>query len=316
MLGRILLIAALAGSVDVALGQQGPPVPEAPSDEGGVARAPFSLNAAFDAYAEHAFASDLDDPDQGSVSVTRVGGVLDVVIPLREGHKLIPSFGSEYSRYNFDEDTLIAGTDQPWDDVLEHRVGLTYQGKVNEHWGVIAGGSLDASYQTGADFGDSLTYGARLGATYTRDEKLTIGLGVAAFTRLEDGVLIIPFPVINWKISEQWSVRTGSRGVRGLRGEVVYSPFERFSFSVGAGVEGREFRLDEDGPISGGVGRDWRVPVSFIAQWHVAKQVTLRGEVGAHFFQSYTIDDINGNEVADADAGMAPFVGVGVAFTF
>ncbi|GJQ29216.1 MAG: hypothetical protein HBSAPP03_11000 [Phycisphaerae bacterium] len=312
----VLMLVALAGLAPAAFAQQGPPVPEYnPADGGAPPRDGPKVNATFDFGGRFSFPSDFSD-GPGSVSVARAGGSIDVAIDPSDSTRFIVSFGTEYSTYDFDEDTSIASTNEPWDNVLSHTVAVTYRGKVSPQWHVILAASADASYEVGADFADSLTFGGRVGATYSAHERLTVGLGVLVSTRLEDDPIIIPFPILDWQITDQWSLRTGRGSARGVRLEVAFAPNESLTFSLGGGVEAREFRLDDAGPIPDGVGRDWKAPVSLAVEWKLGEQVTLLGEAGVNLWQNYTIDDANGDELADADADLGFFAGLGVRVRF
>jgi hypothetical protein len=308
---------ALFAAAGTALAQQGPPVPEYRQDEGG---APASEErrpeASFSLFTNYAFPSDFDDAP-GDVSIWRAGGMLDVSIPVRERDSVIVSFGTEFSSYDFDTGTSIAGTNEPWDDVLENFLLVSYRARVHPQWTVLAGAGANASYQSGADFGESVTFlGKAVGLYHARDG-LSMGLGVLVSSRLEEDVIAIPFPVIDWSVSDKWSVRTGgSMSGRGWRIEVGWQATETFSLSLGTGLEAREFRLDDAGPIPDGVGRDWRAPASLVANWKPVPQVTLRAEVGAIVFQNFAADDSTGAELADVDADPTVFIGLGASLGF
>lgn len=314
---RIFALLALAGLCASAAAQHGPPVPRTPDEEGGAPAAERPRpEASLYFNLQHDFAAEFDDAP-GDVSITRAGLGLDVSIPFDDRQRLVVAFYNELSNYEFDDATSIAGvTGEPWDNVLEHYLGLTYRTSINDQWRVFVGGTLDSSYETGADFGDSLTFGAQLGATYSANDNVTIGLGVLVSSRLEDDVLVVPFPIINWTISEKWSLHTGRSHGRGLRAELAFSPIEQLTLALGAGVEAREFRLEDTGPIPDGVARDWRVPVSLVARWDFSKQVSIHAEVGADVFTNYTVDDASGNELDDVDGNAAVFAGVGATFNF
>ncbi|CAG0965412.1 hypothetical protein PHYC_00956 [Phycisphaerales bacterium] len=317
MPSRLLALVVFAGLCTSAAAQHGPPVPRTPDEEGGAPAASRPRpEASLFLGLQHDFASEFDDA-AGDVAITRVGAGLDVSIPLDDRQRFVVAFFNEFSNYEFDDATAIAGTTgEPWDDVLEHYLGVTYRSRVSDHWGVFAGASVDASYQTSADFGDSTTFGGQVGGTYSPNDKVTLGLGILVSTRLEDDVFVIPFPVVNWTISDRWSFHTGRSHGRGLRAEVAFTPIEPLTLALGAGVEAREFRLEDTGPIPDGVVRDWRVPVSLVAKWSFSKQVSVQAEVGADVFTNYTVDDSAGNELDDVDGNAAVFAGIGATFNF
>ena len=95
-----------------------------------------------------------------------------------------------------------------------------------------------------------------------------------------------------------------------------YQAMDELELSLNVGFESRDFRLADDAPVTNGVGRDSRLPVSVAAKWKVHPQVTVSAEVGANFNQEFTLDDESGNRVNKLDADMGFFAGVGVTFTF
>jgi hypothetical protein len=77
-----------------------------------------------------------------------------------------------------------------------------------------------------------------------------------------------------------------------------------------------DFRLDDDEPVPKGVGRYERLPVGLDVTWHVSKQLGISVYGGAHVWQQYELDNENGDELAQDDADIAPFLGAGVEWKF
>lgn len=293
-----------------------PPTDLAPSDT----PAPESpewprINASLSLDAAHAFEADFDNAP-GSVGVSRFSAELDVSIALDERQAFIVSLSSEYAAYDFSDATgFVSGTSEPWDDVLEQMLSLTYRRRVSDQWSVLAGLSVRSSAEVGADFSDSLTYAARAGAVYALNEKTRLGLVVVVDTRLEDNTLFFAFPVIDWQFADRWSLRT-SGSSRGARLTLGYQATEQLELGLGVGVLGREFRLDDNGPVPDGVARDLGVPVVLTARWTPTQQVTISAQAGAFVYRNLELKDANGDKITDLDADISPFVGVGVSFDF
>jgi len=304
-----------------ALAQIGPPTPsrEESMQEGGRGEAPTTsepprISGSFKLTGEYNSPGDLDDG--GDVSISRVRGDLGVYFRLDETSRIAFNFDTEYNGYDFSDDVAFGpGGNEPWDDVIGHSLQLTYSNRVNDKWTIIAGAGVDSYYETGADFGESLTYAGRLGASYKISETLNLGGMIYVSSRLEDDTLFIPIILVDWKITDQWSLET--RGwARGAALSLGYQATDALQILLTGGFEGRDFRLDEDGPTPDGVGRDWRVAAGLMAEWQVHEQVLLTGMLGANLWQELTLDDSNGDEIAETDVDPSLLVGVRVTFTF
>lgn len=259
-----------------------------------------------------AFNTEFDD-EEGDLTVYRSGTSLGAAIPVGERANLDVGLDYELSSYQFDDATgFIEGTDDPFETV--HRVSLSalYGVQQTEHWGWFAGGSVTMSGEDGADFGESLSWGVLGGARYRLSENVTIGFGAGVRTRLEESAIFIPVVQLDWKINEQWSL--SNAGQTGLT--LAYRPTQTWTFTASAAWEMRNFRLDEDGPLPGGVVEERRFPVAIGAIWRPAPRLSISGAIGAHFGQSFEVSDEDGDEVADVDADTTPFLALGVAYSF
>jgi hypothetical protein len=221
------------------------------------------------------------------------------------------------SWYSFDEATGFAGgTDEPFDNMTDFGLNALYHHKFNERWNGFAGAGVGAAFEAGADFSDSLTYQLAGGATYSFSPKLTLGAGVRVATRTEESALIVPIIIIDYKFADKWTLRTGA-AQRSYGLILSYAPSDTWTFSGRVGVEGRAYRLDDDNAASAdGVARDWRIPVAFDAAWKANQQVTITGTVGVTAWQEITLDDEDGDEIAQDETDPALFVGAMVRFEF
>jgi hypothetical protein len=311
----LALVCPVCALAPLANAQHGPPMPSIEEDPPASPEpAKSRVSASLDLFANHVLTADFD-ASPGDVSLTRIGSQLGVNADLGERRSLGIGFTAMHTWYEFDGATGFGTSGEPWDTVAELDLALRYNAPINDRWGFLVGANVNAAFENGADFADALTFGGRGGVTYSISEQATIGLGVAVTSRLEEDAFIVPFPFIAWEITEQW--RLGSYGSsRGSGLALSYSPSETWTFTVRAGVEAHEFRLDDAGPTPDGVGRAWHVPIELLAQWKVHPQVTVVAGVGLVAWQQYTLDDAAGNEIAEINADAAFAFGVGVTFTF
>ena len=264
--------------------------------------------------AEYTFESSLDDAD-ADLSVARAGLIADLAIPINERFRLALNTDFELSWYDFEsDDTGSAGLfDDPLEDVYRFRVSPGFFYAVNQQWGVLAGGIVEIAGEAGADVADSTTWGGYVGARYAFSENFAMTGGVMAKTRIEDNALFLPIIGFEWKVNSRVTLSTSGPGF-GLRLHTMID--EKWSMSLGAAWESRDFRLDDDAMISGGIARDERVPITLGVTYKPTDRVTLALYGGAIVWQELSLDDEDGNELVEDNTDPTPFVGFTASFRF
>ena len=91
---------------------------------------------------------------------------------------------------------------------------------------------------------------------------------------------------------------------------------EELTLSLHAAYQGRAYRLDDEGPVPGGVGRDSRIPVWVQARYAFTPRATASLAAGVVAFQEYTVLDQDGNELDQQEADWTPFLGASVVVVF
>lgn len=253
--------------------------------------------------------SDLDDG--GTVGVVRLGPTLGVRYMPGETWFLDLSAGAEFSFYDFDGATTIVPGGDPAGDFGRYSLGARYTARASDDWWWFVGGAARWSAEDGADIGESFTASGTVGATYAVNDRLTIGVGLAVRSRLEDDVQVFPVPVLDWQISDQWSLATVDRAVR-----LSYEPGDAWTVFLQGGWESREYRLSEDGPIPDGVMRDDRIPVELGVIWRANSHIDLTGTIGVSAWNSYEFLDATGTEIADTDSDPALMAGLAARLRF
>lgn len=281
-----------------------PPAPQERETAANQSRSPLSF--AITGNAQWVFASDLDG-SEGEVSIARAGADVTAIFAFSRTDRVILSVGEEFSFYEFsDADVLDSGED-PIGDASDTSINLTYTTKVSDRWGLTATAGARFSAETGAEFSDSLVGSGVVIATYDFNDRLTAGGGVLVRTRLEEDVLVIPIATVNWKINDRWTL-SNTGGSAGVRFVLAYKHSDAWTLTGDVGFEGREFRLDEDGPIPGGVARDTRLPIALGARYNPSPKLTFSLRAGAHFLQELEFDDNDGDEVVETDVDPTGFI--------
>ena len=89
--------------------------------------------AAFDLYADHAFASDLTD-SAGELSISRLGAGFQMIFPVLSDSQIGVALGAEHWNFDFKDATAFDSVDgDPWSGVNDLDLTLTFSNRINEH---------------------------------------------------------------------------------------------------------------------------------------------------------------------------------------
>jgi len=131
------------------------------------------------------------------------------------------------------------------------------------------------------------------------------------FSRLEDSSRIFPILAIDWNITDRWNLSTG-RGLAASQGPglmLSYKLNEDWSLGLAGRYEDIEFRLDNEGPAAGGVGRDQSMPVVFMAILEPSKKFSLSVFAGIELNGTLKLKDALGDVVEESDYDPAALFG-------
>ncbi len=253
----------------------------------------------------------------GEVQVNRFDLGLGTHTGLTESLQWNNSFFFGLGDYSFEG----GGLGDPWDDILNLRLGSRLAYALTEHWGISGGGVLIFSPETGADWGDSITGGGTVAAEYRHGDTLYVSLGVGVISQIEDDVAIWPAAGLNWLPHPKWAFRLGSvpaSGGIGTGGEVAYRVVESLEIGVGGLYNQRRFRLDNAGvaPTPSGVGEDNSVPVRLRLGWDVFPHVSVHAIGGAVLAGELRLEDRTGALLTEQDYDPAPYAAVRVTGHF
>jgi hypothetical protein len=220
--------------------------------------------------------------------------------------------------YDFDGGGFSLGN--PWETILQMRLGTKLTYDFNQQWGMFVGGILMFSPETSASWGDSVTGGGMVGVQYRHSETLFTSLGVAVVTQLEDDPKVTPSVGLNWVPGGgPWKVRIGSVPASGgtvAAGEVAYRIFEPLEVGLGALYNERRFRLNDSGPARNGVGEDNNLPVRVRVGWNINPNFSLQFLGGVAFGGELTLDDSRGRTLRSSDYDPAAYAGMRVVGAF
>ncbi len=247
------------------------------------------------------------------------------------GPKFFAGFGFTYTGefYNFSGHPNIVGSDRPWSQVNVAELSSGVFVKVDDHWGVFGGFGVNSAGQTGADFGQTLTYGGAVGADYKVSDQLSVGLSIVVRSRLEQGILVLPFPSFSWKLPfdpEHWRAFSGGGASGGGGGGnspgvvvgVAYTPMDPLTISAGLSSLGlaNSFRLNDRSVAPNGVVEDNYTQLVLSIHYVPAAHLSVNGFVGVDLPGRLKILNSSRVTVYDEHYSLAPVVGLSVSYAF
>lgn len=216
----------------------------------------------------------------------------------------------DYENWDFSEVQRLAGIDL-WDEIFRPGLSVPIFYMPGNQWrfGLIP--SVEIAGATGAEAGESLSYGTALMAAYAITPDLTLGLGAGVFERLGQTEGYV-FPVVAWHISDQLELtnpfEAGPVGPAGL--ELVYRPDEKWEMGLGGAYRSYRFRLDDSSTVADGIGQvDFWAPFARVGR-RISKHLLLELNGGATFDGKIIIEDRNARHIGGTGYETAPFFGL------
>lgn len=217
----------------------------------------------------------------------------------------------DYEHWNFSGIAGLDGGVDLWDDIFRPGVSVPVFYSPSSRWRFGFIPAADIAGATGAQAGESISYGAVLSAAYVFGPDLMLGLGGGVFNRLDE-LEAFPYIVIDWKITDRFRLtnpfQAGPVGPAGL--ELIYTPDPVWEMGLGGAYRSYRFRLDDSSAVPDGIGQVdfWALFVR--AGYQLGQHLALDVEGGALIDGSITIENENAHELGKTDTDPAPFVGL------
>lgn len=255
----------------------------------------------------YTFDTDLDAG--GGVSVHRYyveGGLAYLFRPDR-----MVSFSAGYGQ----DDYRFSGTPALWGNIDSYRAGAFVRWGLDKTWSLFAAPSFRTYAEEGASHSDAWTGGLFAGAAYRFSKKLTVGPALGIIGQLEDSPRYFPVLIIDWSITDRWSLGTGG-GLGATQGPGLglhYKATDKLKLSLSGRYESKRFRLDRSGVAPNGVGEDESVAVFGIFSYVISERASISAILGYDFGGKLRVEDENGGYVSSTDYKNAPTVGLAVS---
>ncbi|MCX2980582.1 hypothetical protein EYC98_06800 [Halieaceae bacterium IMCC14734] len=221
------------------------------------------------------------------------------------------SIGAGVSEYEFSQQASIGG-EQPWDQIRDYRVSLPIRFAPSEKTSVIIIPSVRTYIESGASLSEGRTEGVLAGMSWKLSDSLTLGPGFGWFSEVGGGSTAFPIVVIDWKITDRISLTTGS-GLAASQGPGLtlnYQLADKWTLGLTGRFEQTRFALDSDGDDGAQVGEDQSAPLLVTVEYSPWPMTSMSLLVGAEFAGQLTLEDANGDNVANSEFDTAPVIGL------
>lgn len=223
---------------------------------------------------------------------------------------------ADYEDWDFDQARGFGGA-APWGQLYRVGLSMPYSVMTDGGWYLGVTPMVDYSGESGANFSDALGYGASLSAARRVGYNLTLGVGVGAFSRIEENTLF-PFLIIDWHLTDRMRLSNpfpaGPAGPAGL--ELSYALNANWEAGFGASYRSYRQRLDEDGPFAGGVGEHSYIPIYLRLGRDLSEAVKLSLYAGATTNATVRVEDADGNRLYEEDRDPAAMLGLSLSGRF
>jgi hypothetical protein len=171
-------------------------------------------------------------------------------------------------------------------------------------WSLIGSGLVQEAGADHAASRDSTLWGGSVAAAYQASATLKLGVGIEVEQRMKASALVLPYPIIDWHISDRWSLAS----LDGETGRLAYACNGAWSIFGQLEFLSQDIRLRPSSSIPSGILRSESYPLSLGVQWKPRPRLAVSGWVGQALDASYQFEDRNGR-LLRASGSHEPLVG-------
>ena len=262
----------------------------------------------------HQFSTSIEG--SGSYTADRAYFGISSRYTLTETVTLSVGVAYEYDYYNFTGNSVFATA--AWNTVETLGILPRFDIKLNDHWSVGAAPVLQMSGESNASAGKTITGGALVNFRYAFDETHVLGLGLLAKGQLNNSVLVVPVPIVDWEIKKGLRISN----VRGPEAnpfvglELVQELSTQFNAALGGAWEYRMFRLDDGAPFANGAGLEQQITLYGRLEWKPVPQFRVDFLAGAAVMNQLKLYDSSNNFIGSEDGGTSLVLGVFASYKF
>jgi hypothetical protein len=220
--------------------------------------------------------------------------------------------------WNFNSPKAWGAVTEPWGTLHRWSVSVPYRSATSSGWFYTVAPGVELAAESGASNSDSLSYGATAFAAKMFSPGLMLGLGVSAWSGLEEAS-VFPFVVVQWQITEQLRLanpfNAGPAGPAGLELSWQASP----ALQLAAGGTVREFtsRLSAKNQVAAnGLLEDSSMPLFVRASYTISKELQLDAYAGAALGGEFKIKNQQNQLVRTEEHDAMPFFAISASGQF
>lgn len=235
----------------------------------------------------------------------------------RSSDSIALGVGYQNRAYGFDATNLLPPTD-PWDQVHFLSLSLPIRKQLSDKWMMITVPTIRTMVEDMSDLDQNLTGGGIFGFSYEVNSRFKVGPGFGVISQIEDSTSIFPVIVVNWAITDKWTLQTGrsSAASQGPGLTLSYALNDAWKFHISGRYERFRFRMDQQGTQANGVGEDQNVTLVLGASYSLSRQFMLNAYTGLTMAGELSISTPTGNEIARQDYDTTPVVGFNLQYRF
>ena len=262
----------------------------------------------------HQFAGDLEQGGDVQWSSATVSGSVT--------RQFVPAFAAGVSvRYDTQDwrfgSASAFGGKVPWQHLQRPGASLNLSLALSRTLVVGLSPTVEWAYDSKADLGDAVIYGAVLSAAKVFSPTLTLGAG-ASVSRQFYSVKSTPFVIVNWKLTDRLRIANaapaGPLGGAGV--ELRYAPTPDWELAGGGVWRSDRWRLEDAGAGAGRVGETSFIPLLARVSRKLGPKARLDLYAGASTGNKLTVKDNEGHEITHDRYGTVPTISAACSARF
>ncbi len=245
-------------------------------------------------------------------SITRFNVGLKVPVRLNDDFVLANSFRYGLDAYNFNLSGIVS---PPWQNVDTLQLASVLQWRMDDNWTIYGGGFLKMSADSDVALTQGTTGGILGGFNYKFSDTLSLGLGLAVVSQLQNSASVLPLITAKWQFADDWRLDVGLTDVATMGYGAVAKWHFNDAWDFGFGVQYHQSRFEIARPVGSpgvgnGVGQEKAASIFADATWHATPMVDVGGFVGFTAGGNLAVYDNHRDEIRGNNYDPAAILGV------
>ena len=251
----------------------------------------------------------------GNYAASRAYAAFSSRTRLTENMNLDVGLGYEFDHYEFHGTAIGLGSTLNTEALS---VTPRFTVALDQHWAVGGAPILQIAGEAEADAGQTITGGGIANFRYAFDQDHVLGLGVLAKGLLGSGVIVVPAPLVDWKVAEGLRI-SNIRGPEanpfvGL--EIEQELGSQVDVAFGGAWEFRQARLDDSGADANWIFQESNTSIYGRVEWRPSNALRLDFVAGSALYSRVKTLDGGGNTMTSTGGNPALLLGAFVSFRF